>query len=258
MPSLRLIPQARRGKRATKEISRSPLHSLAIMRITHLWRYPVKSFAGEPLTEVRLDRGGMQFDRRYVIIDGDPLHRGKALTARLVADLLAHRATVVGDAIRVQVPDGRTFAMDGAFSSYLASALSRPVSIEVASVDGEPFHDAHDILVLSDVSVRALEEEWGAPVNPLRFRPNIMLDGDGLAPYGENDWVGRRFKVGDAILEGAALDQRCVLTTIDPETLVKDPSFLRFIVERHDKCFGLYCRVLEAGKIGLGDEWIAL
>ena len=225
------------------------------MRITHLWRYPVKSLAGESLTNTRVDRGGVPFDRHYIIIDGDSRRRGKALTARLVADLLAYRATAAGEAVRVQAPDGRVFAIDEAFSSHLQSALSRPISIETAGASGEPFHDAHDILVLNDASVRALEQEWGHPLNPLRFRPNIMLAGDDLAPYVENQWVGHRFKVGEAIFEGAALDERCVLTTIDPDTLARDPSFLRLIVERHDQCFGLYCRVQKAGKIAIGDEW---
>jgi len=225
------------------------------MRITHLWRYPVKSLAGESLTHAHVDRGGVPFDRRYIIIDGDAKRRGKALTARLVADLLAYRATVEGQAVRVRAPDGRVFAMDDAFSSHLESALSRPISIETAVVAGQPFHDAHDILVLNDASVRALEQEWGSKVNPLRFRPNIMLGGDDLTPYVENEWVGRHFKVGEAIFEGAALDERCVLTTIDPDTLARDPSFLRLIVERHDQCFGLYCRVERAGKIAVGDEW---
>jgi len=225
------------------------------MRITHLWRYPVKSLGGESLTHTVVDRGGVPFDRRYIIIDGDTKRADKTLTARLVADLLAYHATVAGEAVRVTAPDGRTFAMDEAFSSHLQSALSRPISFETAAVLGEPFHDAHDILVLNDASVRALEQEWKSPLNPLRFRPNIMLGGDDLTPYVENEWVGRRFKVGEAIFEGAALDQRCVIPTIDPDTLAKDPSFLRLIVEQHDRCFGLYCRVQRAGKIAIGDEW---
>lgn len=225
------------------------------MRITHLWRYPVKSLAGEPLTDTVVDRGGIPFDRRYMIVDGEATRKGNPLTARLVADLLAYRATVTGEDIRVKAPDGRTFAMDEAFSSHLQSALSRPISFAAAPAEAKPFHDAHDILVLNEASVRALEGEWGSPVNPLRFRPNIMLGGDDLTPYLENEWIGRRFKAGGAIFEGAQLDQRCVLTTIDPDTLAKDPRFLRLIVERHDQCFGLYCRVQRAGKIATGDEW---
>ncbi len=225
------------------------------MRITHLWRYPVKSLAGEPLTQTRLDRGGMPFDRQYIIMDGETTRKGNALTARVVSDLLAYRATVDAGAVRVSAPDGRIFPVDETLSSRLASDLGRALWVEEAPAGAAPFHDAHDILVLNAASVRALEQEWNKPLDPLRFRPNIMLDGDDLEPYVEDSWVGRRFSVGEAVLEGAALDQRCVLPTIDPQSLVRDPTLLRLIVERHNQCFGLYCSVLTAGKIGLGDEW---
>ncbi|MDQ6766988.1 MAG: MOSC domain-containing protein [Candidatus Eremiobacteraeota bacterium] len=218
----------------------------------------MKSLAGEPLSEARLGRGGMPFDRQYVIIDGEASRKGKALTARIVADLLAYRATVDDGAVSVKGPTGITFGMDDGFLSHLQSAFGRPLSLQMADAAAEPFHDAHDILVLNAASVRALEHEWSKPLNPLRFRPNIMLDGDDLAPYVENDWVGGRFAVGEAILEGAELDERCVLPTIDPETQAKDPSFLRLIVEKHNQCFGLYCRVYRPGKIALGDEWTTL
>jgi uncharacterized protein YcbX len=225
------------------------------MVITHLWRYPVKSLAGEPLTSARVDRGGIPFDRQYIIIDGEATRKGNPLTARLIGDLLAYRASVEGGKVHVHSPGGVSFDMDEAFSSHLQTALNRPLSIRSAPTQHEPFHDAHDILVLNAVSVRALEQEWGKPLNPLRFRPNILLDGADLTAYVENDWIGRRFTAGEALFEAAALDVRCVLTTIDPDTLARDPSFLRLIVERHDQCFGLYCRVARAGKVAVGDEW---
>lgn len=228
------------------------------MRITHLWRYPVKSLAGEPLLQVELGRGGMPFDRRFIIRDGEATRKGHPLTARLARDLLAYRARVDRSGVVVQAPDGGAHTVDDAFASHLAAALERPLSIEEAAPGSGPFHDAHEILVLSAASLRALEDEWAKPLDPLRFRPNIMLDGDDLTPYMENDWVGRRFKCGDAILEGAALDERCAMTTINPQTLERDPSLLRLIVERHEQCFGLYCSVRQAGKVALGDEWMPL
>ena len=225
------------------------------MRITHLWRYPVKSLGGEPLTSTRVDRGGIPFDRQYIILDGDTKRKGKTLDANLVAELLAYTASADNGSVSVRTPDALTFAVNEAFSSHLQSALQRPLSIESAKSASEPFHDEHDILVINAASIRALSEEWGSPVNPLRFRPNIMIDGDDVPPYGENEWVGRTFQVGDALFEGAMLDARCAVTTIDPETLQKRPDFLRLIVERHNMCFGLYCRVRAPGRIEVGDEW---
>lgn len=211
--------------------------------------------AGESLQRIALGRGGMPFDRRHVIIDGEPTRAGNTLTARIVGDLLAYRAWVDDGRVYVNGPDGSRHEPTAAFAAGLSRSLRRPVTIEAAP-DGEPAHDAHDLLVLCAPSVKALEAQWGKPLDPQRFRPNIMLDGDDLAPYAEDGWVGKRFRAGDALIEGMQRDERCVLPTIDPHTLDRDPTLLRLIVERHEKCFGLYCRVVQAGNVAVGDEWI--
>lgn len=198
----------------------------------------------------------MPFDRRYVIVDGEATRAGRTLTARIVPNLLAYRAWADDRRVYAGARDGSRHEPNAALAALVSQSLHRQVTIEAAP-DGEPAHDAHDLLVLSGPSLRALEAEWGKPLDPLRFRPNIILDGDDIAPYVENSWIGKRFRAGDAIIEGVALDQRCVLTTIDPRTLEIDPSLLRLVVERHDKCFGLYCRVAQAGNIAVGDEWTA-
>jgi uncharacterized protein YcbX len=227
------------------------------MRITGVWRYPIKSMAGQSLQQTAIARGGMPLDRRYVIIDGEATRAGKPLTARLVGDLLGYRAWADDWRVYIDAPDGVRYQPDAALTERLSASLHRPIAL-VATPEGEPAHDAHDLLVLCVPSVKALEAEWGKPLDPARFRPNILLDGDDLTPYIEDEWVGKRFSAGDAIVEGVARDERCVLPTIDPHTLVRDPSLLRLIVERHERCFGLYCRVEQAGNIAVGDEWVAL
>jgi uncharacterized protein len=228
------------------------------MNITQLWRYPVKSLGGEQLKAAQVERGGIRFDRRYMIVDGEGHRKGQPLTARLVAKLLAFTAIAEDGTVLVRTPEGDVLPCGGDFAAHLARALGRPVWIEAITSYDEPFHDAHDLLVLNAASLRALEGEWGKPLNPLRFRPNLIIDSHDAVPYIENDWVGRRFRAGTTILEAAALDQRCVLTTIDPHTQAIDPSLLRLIVERHNQCFGLYCRVQSPGNIAVGDEWVAL
>lgn len=226
------------------------------MVITHLWRYPVKSLAGEPMTCAQVDRGGIPFDRRYALIDGDSARKGKALTARQIAALLSYQATVVNEKVSVRAPDGTAFAPNAALAAHLESSLKRSMWLDEAQPGGETFHDAHDILVINAASVRALEAEWGKPLNPLRFRPNIMIAGEDAESYVELNWIGRSFRAGEAVFDVKAPDIRCVLTTIDPQTLETDPSFLKLIVQRHEACFGVYCQVKKPGRIALGDEWL--
>ncbi|MBV8671004.1 MAG: MOSC domain-containing protein [Candidatus Eremiobacteraeota bacterium] len=224
------------------------------MRITGLFRFPVKSMAGQSLERVEIGRGGMPQDRRFVIIDGQGTRAGKPLTARLVGDLLAYRAWSDNGRVYVDAPDGTRYEPGAALADALGASLHRPISIAEMPA-GEPMHDAHDLLVICVPSLRALEAEWSKPLNPLRFRPNIILDGDDLATYTEDGWAGKRFAAGDTRIAGVKRNERCVLPTIDPQTLQHDPSLLRLIVERHQKCFGLYCHVEQAGNIAVGDEW---
>jgi len=101
-----------------------------------------------------------------------------------------------------------------------------------------------------------LSQEYGAPVNPLRFRPNIVVDGPEASAFEEIEWPGATFSAGEAVFEALHPCERCVLTTIDPETLVMDPAFLRLVVQKHGGRFGVYCRVVRAGTVTIGDEWV--
>ena len=223
------------------------------MRVVQMWRYPVKSLGGEPLRAVELRAGGMPFDRRYAVMDSDPNRAGKPLTARIDKRLLAYGASVRDGQVIVRAPDGGEHRVDSpAWLDLLRADLDRPVSLWSSEA---PEHDDADILVLNAASLRALTGEYGSFINPLRFRPNFVVDGPDLAAYVESEWEGADVSVGGAVLHVQYPDQRCVVTTIEPETLATDPSFLRLIVERHAGRFGMYCSVVRSGPVALGDEW---
>ena len=108
--------------------------------------------------------------------------------------------------------------------------------------------------MVNAASLRELGNEYGAFVHPIRFRPNIIVDGPEIEPFEEKRWLGGRIEVGGAVLEASSACIRCVVTTIDPESLVGDPAFLRLLAERHEAKFGVYCKVLTPGEVRLGDE----
>jgi len=225
------------------------------VQITQLMRYPVKSLAGEALTSVQVNLGGMLFDRSYALVDRSEKLDGKKLTARRESALLSFQALVTAnDEVLVRTPAGESRRVDDpAFQAQLRTALHRPFDIERSGANN--FHDAHDLLVINAASVRALAREWDAPVNPLRFRPNIIIDGDDVEPFVELQWAGNTLQAGSAAFEGVVPCERCVLTTIDPDTLVTSPDFLALIVRNHEARFGLYCRVREPGIVSVGDSW---
>ncbi len=227
------------------------------MRVTHLYRYPVKSMAGEALESTKVEYGGLAFDRLYAFIDHTPHRDGKKLTARQVPRMLGLRASTRDGEVSVIRADGAAFRVGHDLTEFVAATLGRPVSM-VTRRDGESLHDAHDVLVLNAASLRALQEEWGKPLDVVRFRPNIVLDGPEVTAYEEEGWIGRSFGVGGACLTVVEANVRCGIPTLDPQTLQPDPSLLTLLVERHRQCFGVYCRVTQSGAVACGDEWVPL
>jgi uncharacterized protein len=216
----------------------------------------VKSFRGERVTSLRFGFGGPEHDRRFMLVDESEQRRGHRLTAREVHELLGNAATVQDGVVVVRTAGGSTLRSDDAgFENALRTAVGRPVSLhEDTSGDN---HDDSDVLVINMASMRALSKEYGAPRSELRFRPNIILDGADAPAYSELEWVGRRFLVGDVELEATSPNLRCAIPTIDPDTLEVDPAFLRYIVQRHEGKFGIYCKVIGPGTVSEGDAWRA-
>ncbi|HEX8207165.1 MAG TPA: MOSC N-terminal beta barrel domain-containing protein [Solirubrobacteraceae bacterium] len=214
--------------------------------VLSLHRYPVKSMAGEPLDEARLDQHGIDGDRKHAVW----LRGGRRLTARVAPMMLAWRASLNGG-LSITGPDGRPYAWDG----ELERAVGEHIGKDVALVD-DP-HGLHDvqgtILVTFEASRRRLEEELGFPVDIRRFRTNVHVDLPGADAFAESGWEGRRIRIGEAELAIDHACDRCAITINDPETLEQAPDVLRVINERHDTFFGV--RVVPSGPatIRVGD-----
>jgi len=223
------------------------------MIVKQLLRYPIKSFGGESIESTDLLEGGMPFDRAYALIDTQPNRAGKPLTGREQRRLLAYKARAEDGEIHVRTPAGADFKLrDPALLAELEHDLGRPILL---TRQPGPYHDAADLLVINAASLRALGAEFGKPLDLRRFRPNVILDAENATPFAESSWAGGRFLLGDALLEADYQCERCVMTTIDPDTLEMEPGVLRLIVERHAKDFGVYCRVVRGATIRVGDAW---
>ncbi|MGH7342007.1 MAG: MOSC domain-containing protein, partial [Candidatus Rokuibacteriota bacterium] len=75
----------------------------------------------------------------------------------------------------------------------------------------------------------------------------------GVSGDAERSWPGKRLRLGEAVIDVASLRQRCVMTTYDPDTQVQDVSVLRRIVRELDGRLALDCRVIEPGRVAIGD-----
>lgn len=90
-------------------------------------------------------------------------------------------------------------------------------------------------------------------MDPRRFRGNfvIALNDDSLF---EGDWIGRRLNIGDAQLQVDSFCERCVVITMDPDSLQKDPVLLKKLHKEFDLHFGVYASVIKTGQIRIGDK----
>lgn len=211
------------------------------MHVAELWRYPVKSLAGERLTVAEVGPDGILGDRLVQVRNG----RGKVVTARTRPRLLGLHGTLGPDG--GPLIDGRPWTAPE--SLELIRAAAGPDTRLVRAKPADRF-DVLPLLVATDGAIRALG------VDHRRLRPNIVIAG--VPGLEERTWPGRRLRIGGAIVAPVKVRQRCVMTTFDPDTLEQDVSILRRIVKEFGGVMALDCAVLEAGPLAVGDPVIWL
>ena len=215
--------------------------------VVEVWRYPVKSMAGEKLESCMVTDKGLEGDRRWALIDRTANRDGKWFNIKQHAPLMTFRATLAGGDLKVLAPGGEDIGLDRAFSRVLEES-QRPVDLR--ELPGENFDDSQ-VLIINLASVAAFALEAGMPVDHRRFRANLYVDG--LEPDEELRWLGRRIRAGDAELDVTSRCVRCAVITRDPDTTVATPELLEVLVNRHEKCMGVYCQVVTPGRVSAGD-----
>ena len=229
-----------------------------------VWRWPVKSMAGEQVRAMRVDARGAGGDRSHAVLHE---HKGewKPLTARESPRLLAWRATYPFAAdggldperpplAVVVAPDGEHMYVwnDPRLRSALAQDLGRPVRLR-RDVGG--IQDLERSLLLTTEATRAaLAAELGTRLDLRRFRTNLHLDVDGAGPWEEHGWEGATLRFsGGAVVRLLHACVRCAIPTRDPDTQRKWPELLRHLAARHDTQFGINARVVHSGRIAAGE-----
>ena len=207
------------------------------MYVAELWRYPVKSMAGERLRKVNLTSLGLDGDRIVHVENA----RGRVVTARTHPKLLGHRALL--DTQGQPLVDSRPWTDPSVIADieHIAGGGARLVLD-----NGAARFDILPLLVATDGAIAAFG------YNGRRLRPNLVIGGvQGLA---ERTWEGKGLRIGDVLIALADLRGRCVMTTFDPDTLAQDHRVLRSIVRRFDGRLALNAAVVRAGHVREGDR----
>ena len=206
------------------------------MRVAELWRYPVKSLAGQRLDMADLTSNGIAGDRIVHVQD----RRGRVITSRTHPRLLALRGSLGADA--ELLIDGHPWAAPAAAAAVRAAAGA---DARLMRYEGPDRFDVLPLLVATDGAIARLG------VDHRRLRPNILIAGvEGLA---EREWHGRLLRIGEAVIAVQKLRSRCVMTTYDPDTQAQDLSVLRRIVDEFGGRMALDCAVVRGGLIRVGD-----
>ena len=204
------------------------------MHVAEIRRYPVKSMAGERLSEARLTELGIAGDRIIQVRTRD--HR--TLTSRSHPALLGHRATTTADGL--PLVDGLPWNHPDILAAV--QKIGGP-GAQLVREESEDRFDILPLLITTDGALAAFGRD------PRRLRPNLILGGvEGLA---ERSWEGARLVIGDVVIQVHDLRARCVMTTFDPDTQIQDRDVLRDIVRRFGGKLGLNCEVLRGGEIRL-------
>ena len=217
--------------------------------VAEIWRYPVKSMAGERVDSAALTDMGFEGDRRWALVDGTANRAGKLLTGTEEKRLMTYHARLKGSGVEVVVPGGDTRRLDDALVSDVALASGRPLTLR--DLAGANFDDS-PVLVVNLSTIAGFALAAGVAVDHRRFRANLYIDG--LEHEEELGWIGRRVVVGSAELEVVKRCERCVVITLDPDSAAATPSLLRVLTNTSDTCMGVYCRVARPGQVSVGDS----
>jgi uncharacterized protein YcbX len=220
------------------------------VRVVALYRYPVKAMAAEALESAELGWAGLVHDRRYAFVQSE--HRGDFpwLTIRQVPALTTYVPTVVDGAVTVRTPGGRELDVaSGELAGELAGAHGGPVHLMRSS---RGLFDAFPVSVISLQTVAAIGALAGRELEPLRFRPNLVIDAPG-EEFPEEALVGRELRIGAARIRLDVRDERCMVINFDPRTAERDPAVLRTVAQQRDQCAAVYGSCVEPGAVRLGD-----
>jgi len=244
-------------------------------KISALYRYPIKGFTPEGQASAALTAGWFfPGDRLYAVEDGpsgfdpaDPKFISKMKFAVLAKTAAVAKVRTLYDehdgSVRATAPGAEDLRAPfetepgrAAFADWLTAVLGGDVAgpLRVVAGEGHRFtdHPQGCVSIVNLASVRALGAKIGVPIDPLRFRANLYVDG--WPAWAENDWRGKTLSLGAARATVFEPIVRCAATSVDPTTAVRDVDVPAALFEQfgHVLC-GVYVHIAQGGVVRAGD-----
>lgn len=259
--------------------------------ISELYIYPIKSLGGIQVNEVQITDRGFEYDRRWMLVNAN----NRLLTQREHASMALLQTALVNDGIEVyqkNKPEQKALIPFAAeqkerinvtvfddvceaviisseinewFSNYLQIPCKlvympddslRKVDSRYAKEERNitAFSDGYPILMISKASLADLNGKLSEVLPINRFRPNLVIDG---VPAFEEDSM-EHFTINGISFYGVKPCARCVITTINQQTIEKDKEPLKTLATYRMKnnkiYFGQNVIPATVGKIKIGDN----
>lgn len=231
-----------------------------IGEVEALYRYPVKSMAGESLDVAELGWHGLDGDRRLGLrrVDdrgGFPWLTASKLPELILFEPLRREPAATGNLpTHIRTPEGRELPL---FGPELAKEVGRRHGspVEMMHLNRGIFDEA-SVSLITSATVAEVGRLSAQRPDVRRFRPNILIATMQPVPFAEEAWVGGVLRFGDAD-DGAAIgitnyDERCSMVNLDPDSARPDADVLKAIVRAADNKVGAYATVIRRGRIAVG------
>ena len=257
-------------------------------KVERLWRYPVKSIAGEQIEEVFVGYAGVYGDRLYAFVNQRAPASFPYLTGRTRPEMLRYRASFRDSAnasrppnqaaaegrgpgltpvyaapadlvVEVELPSGETLiATDPALIERLAGKGADATDLMLIRSD-RALTDCRPVSLISLHTIAQIGDEIGLGLDTRRFRANIYAELKSANGFAEDAFVGRRLQIGvRAVVAVLDRDPRCKMISIDPDTAQENKAVFGHVSRAHDGLAGVYCAVLTEGMVRTNDPIVLL
>ena len=233
---------------------------IEIGHVETIFRYPVKSMAGERLEAAMLGWHGLDGDRRLALRRIDDRSGFPWLIATKLPELLQfapHRienGTQEDLPTHVRTPDGEEMTV---FGDELATEVGRRYGAPVQMVQWrQGIFDEASISVIASDTVREIGRLAGLSADVRRFRPNVVVRLLRSVPFQENEWVGGVLSFGNGddapAITVTMRDARCSIVNLDPDSASPAPEMLKAVVRANQNNAGIYGTVTRIGRLAIG------
>ena len=231
------------------------MSSQEIGRIEAIFRYPVKSMAGESLDSADLGWHGIEGDRRLAFRRIEDRGGFPWLSAGKLPELLLfspHSRDAGGLPSHIRTPDGRELET---FSDDLAAEIGRLHGSPVQMMHmRQGVFDEGSVSIIATDTVQEIARLAGQTPDARKFRPNILLRTNRALPFEEDTWVGSTLSFGDPspTIAVTLRDERCGMLNLDPDTARPAPEMFKAVVRVNQNTAGVYGTVTRTGRLSIG------